>query len=408
VDVGREPPANNQRSQEMTVMPPALSDRDLLARLVAFDSTSRYSNRPIAEFICDYLDGPGVTILRNASDDGEKVNLIVRVASRGDSGDASGLILSGHMDVVPAEEPQWRSNPFTLTETADSYIARGAADMKGFVALAINLAREAAAGAAPLSAPLVLLLTFDEELGLLGAQHFQRTWRGEIPLPRNAIIGEPTELRVVRLHKGHLKMRITLGGVPAHSAYPHLGRSAIEPAGRIIVAMSALRTALEAERCETSIHFPQTPFVTLNVATIHGGSAVNIIPDRCVLEVGARVLPGMDSKMIIDRVRAAVLAVDDLPECTVEVTNDGPPLHAPADCAVHSALCRIIGQAGDEAVSYASDAGVFQQMGIDSVLYGPGTIEVAHKPNESLPKAEFVEARRVLERVIGEFCRTSR
>ncbi len=391
----------------MTAM---LSDRDLLARLVSFDSTSRYPNRPIAEFICDYLNVPGVTIARNESADGEKVNLVVRVAGEDGSLPAAaggGLILSGHMDVVPAEEPDWRTNPFELAEDPDAYYARGAADMKGFVALAMNVARDAAAARARMTAPLVLLLTFDEELGLLGAQHFQRTWNGELPLPRQAIIGEPTELRVVRLHKGHLKLRVTIRGIPAHSAYPHLGRSAIEPAARVIGALASLRQSLEAERCPASRHFPQTPFVTLNVGMIRGGSAVNVIPDRCVLDIGARVLPGMESTSIIGRVREAVAAAVDAADCTVEVLNDGPPLEAPADCAVCTRLMHIVGQARDEAVSYASDAGVFQQMGIDSVLYGPGTIEVAHKPNESLPKAEFAEARRVLDRVVGEFCRSA-
>ena len=203
-----------------------LTDAELLAKLVAFDSTSSNSNLPIADFIRDYLDTPGVEIADNPNENGSKVNLLIRVGSPDHDDERSGLLLSGHMDVVPALEPDWQSDPFTLTETSDAYIGRGACDMKGFLAVAINAARRAVERR--LRRPLVLLLTYDEELGTLGAQRFVETWDNASALPRNTVIGEPTSLRVVRMHKGHLVMRLTCHGRSAHSGYPQLGINAIE------------------------------------------------------------------------------------------------------------------------------------------------------------------------------------
>jgi acetylornithine deacetylase len=380
-----------------------MSDIELLRRLVAFDSTSANSNRPIADFICAYLGGPRFEVFRNEKPDEDKVNLVIRVGDPARFRDErAGLILSGHMDVVPAVEPEWESEPFALTERDGRLFGRGAADMKGFLALALNLARQFAEE--PLQAPLVLLLTFDEELGLLGAQHFQRTWDESIPLPKNAIIGEPTGMRVIRMHKGHLRVGITLRGRSAHSACPHLGRNAIEPAARVVTALAELRQALTRERVETSTYFRETPYATINVAQIAGGQAVNIIPDRCVIDVGGRVLPGMDSAGFIQRIRAAVDALEDLGECTVETVNVGPPLLAPADSEVHRFMCDLLSQTEDGAASYATDAGVFQQMGIDCVVCGPGPIDVAHRPNEFTTREDLAAARPIFQKAIRQFC----
>ena len=176
-----------------------LSDEALLARLVAFDTTSHKSNREIADFISDYLDRPGVRITRHPTADGAKLNLIV--AAGPEDGDR-GLVLSGHMDVVPAESEGWESDPFSLTQRDGSYVARGAADMKGFLALAIN--RLAAADIPRLRHQLVLLFTHDEETGTLGARRLLDDPAVVPPLPRATIIGEPTSLRILRMHKGHL------------------------------------------------------------------------------------------------------------------------------------------------------------------------------------------------------------
>jgi len=383
-------------------VPTLLANDKLLARLVAFDTTSRNSNLPLADFLADYLDRPGVAIARNPSADGTKTNLVVRVGPELDPNRRDGLVLSGHMDVVPAEEPEWRSDPFTLTDAGDRWIARGACDMKGFVALAAN--RLARVAAKPPVYPLMLLFTYDEEIGTLGARRFVETDASAAHLPRRAVIGEPTSLRAVRMHKGHLKLRLTFHGTAAHSGYPHLGVNAIEPAGKAIVALSRLRETLERERGSHAEAFPEVPYVALNVAQIAGGVATNIVPDRCVLDVGIRVLPGMAGNELAERVREAVAEALGGTPFALEVSGESPPLLLDANSDIHRAVCDAVHQRDTQSVSFATDAGWFQTAGMECVIFGPGTIEVAHKPNESLPKDEFARADALLEGLVHRFC----
>lgn len=384
-------------------MPASLSDAELLARLVAFDSTSRHSNLPIADFICDYLDRPGARIARNLSEDGLKVNLVITAGP--ERTDRSGIALSGHMDVVPAQEDGWTSDPFALTDRGDRWMGRGTADMKGFLALAVN--RFAARDPARLRHPLTLLLTRDEELGTLGAEYFVKTWSAPEVLPRDVVVGEPTSLRVVRMHKGYLKIRLTFHGVAAHSGYPHLGRNAIEPAAAAIAGLGALRAELEDERPQHHELFHEVPYPALNVGTVTGGSAINVVPDRCVVELGVRLLPDMSSEVMIERIRGRVAhsAPADT-RWTLDVLGESPAMALPADEPLHRDLCRRIGQQRSHAVQFATDAGWFQTIGCHCVVWGPGAIEVAHKPNEFLPKAEHRRAGEVLDALLHDRCGT--
>lgn len=400
---------------------PALNDKDLLARLVSFDSVSSKSNAPIAAFICEYLaENAGDTIRierveadANARGEGDsddpKLNLIATCGpSLADNTEQNGLILCGHLDVVPAGEPDWRSDPFRLTETGDMLIARGAADMKGFDALAINLLLEAAQHADALAYPLVVILTCDEEVGSIGAKqlvdHLQTAHRAET-LPRQCIIGEPTSLRAVRMHKGHLAIRITVRGTAAHSGSPHLGRNAIEPAGDIIIALRSLREQFERMQLDTSRYFAGVPYPVLNVVTIRGGGAINVIPECCIIDVGIRLMPGQQRDQAVAMVDECVReAAGDVP-VNVELTRENPPLLTDESAPLHRAICEMIDQHDSIGVSYASDGGWLSTIGFDCVLFGPGTIEVAHKPNEALPIEEFTRARTMLQQLVDRFCR---
>ncbi|MFL6194593.1 MAG: acetylornithine deacetylase [Thermoanaerobaculia bacterium] len=383
----------------------ALSDAELLARLVGFDSTSRNSNLPVVDFLCGYLDRPGVRIERNPSADGRKANVIAWLGPR-PTGDRRGLVLSGHMDVVPAEEEGWRHDPFTLTDEGDHWTGRGACDMKGFLALAANLAAEARTDR--WKAPLALVFTYDEEVGTLGAKRLTETFPEAALLPRAAIIGEPTSLRVARTHKGHFKLGVVLHGMSAHSGYPHLGRNAIEPAGRVIVALTRLRRELEGESPPNRELFPEVPYVPLNVGTVHGGSAINVVPDRCTVELGVRPLPGIASEELIDRVSRAVREAAAPFEPEITLLSDSPPLLLDEASPIHRHLCGLVGQNAGSSVSFATDAGWLQRLGLDCAIFGPGSIEVAHKPNEFLPKDEFAAARGLLERTVRRFCEDDR
>jgi acetylornithine deacetylase len=379
---------------------PGLSDAALLERLVAFDTTSRLSNLPLADFVSDYLDRPAVRVEKMRSQDGVKANLIIRAGPEREDGE--GLTLSGHMDVVPADEPEWRSEPFTLTREGETYVGRGVADMKGFLAVAIN--RLARLDPGRLRRPLALLLTYDEETGTLGARRFAER-RDEAPaLPRDVIIGEPTSLRVVRLHKGMIRLQLGFRGRAAHSGYPHLGRNAIEPAARAIDALARLRVEMEAERPPHGEHFPDVPYAALNVGLISGGSAVNVIPDRCTVQISIRLLPEMKAEEMTERVRAAV--ADALPGEQVELTSLGesPAMMLDERADLHRELCGMVGQHGSASVAFATDAGWLQTVGLRCAVFGPGSIEVAHRPNEFLPIAEFERAGELLDDIVRRRC----
>ncbi len=389
-----------------------LTDRDLLARLVGFDSTSSRSNLPIADFVCNYLERPGVTVERQPgparTSTGSKVNVIA-IAGPADAGPNTGpnngmggLTLSGHLDVVPAEEPGWNTKPFRMAEVEQRYVGRGTCDMKGSVALAMNLL--VAADPQRLDQPLALLLTFDEELGSLGAQHFARSWPADRPLPANVVVGEPTSLRAVRMHKGHLWIEVTIYGTAAHSGSPHLGHNAIEAATRVVSALSRLKDVFKQKRSDNSRFFSTVPFTVLNVARIAGGAAVNVIPDRCVIDLGVRLLPGMNTEAAIEWVRDAATKADPQSRITVKVRNNNPPMLLDADAAIHTALCEQLGQKQSFGVSFASDAGVLSELGMQCVLFGPGSIEAAHKPNEFVPIDEFNRAGEVLRQLVVKFC----
>lgn len=363
-----------------------MDDVELLARLVAFDTVSHRSNLALVDFLCEYA---GTRAERVPSPDGTKANLVLRFGP--DEGE--GLVLCGHMDVVPAEEEGWRGDPFRLREEDGRLFARGACDMKGFLAVATNLAKAEAGG---LRGPLVLLFTYDEETGTAGARDLVERSPLAATLPRRAIVGEPTELRVVRMHKGHVRVRITVHGVAAHSALPHLGRNAIEAAARVLASLRGLRHRLEQAGGPNASHFPEVPYVTLNVGMIQGGVATNVVPDRCVIDVGVRPLPGMEGAEVVAQVRAAVAnAAGDAP-FGIDVPGESPPLLLERGSALHGTLCAAAGQEGDAAVCYATDGGWLAKAGIACAVFGPGSISVAHKPNEFVTRADLARARTVL------------
>jgi acetylornithine deacetylase len=349
--------------------------------------------------VCNYLDRPGVRIERQTGSDDTKVNVI---AIAGPDTATGGLTLSGHLDVVPAEAADWNTRPFQMAEVEQRYVGRGTCDMKGSVALAMNLL--AAADPQQLRQPLALLLTFDEELGSLGAQHFARSWPADRPLPVNVVVGEPTSLRAIRMHKGHLWMEVTIHGTAAHSGSPHLGHNAIEAGTRVVTALTRLADVFKQKRSNNSRYFSTVPFTVLNVGRITGGTAVNVIPDRCVIDLGLRLLPGMNTEAAIEWVRDAVTKADPRSRISVNVRNNTPPMLLDEDAAIHTALCEQLGQNQSFGVSFASDAGVLSELGMQCVLFGPGSIEVAHKPNEFVPIDEFNRAAVILRQLVAKFC----
>jgi acetylornithine deacetylase len=376
---------------------------DLYARLVGIETTSSRSNLDAIDLLEERLDRPWIERRRFASPDGSKANLFARIGPPADAAARRGLILSGHTDCVPADEPDWTVERFALTERDDRWLGRGTADMKGFVALAATTA--AAIDPARLAAPLCLLFTYDEEVGMHGAREFARQWRaaGDEPLPRACLIGEPTSLVAMRLHKGHMKLRVTLHGRAAHSGTPHHGENAIEAAAPVIAALGELRRELEREPPPLAELFPEAPFVPLNVATVRGGVAINVVPDRCEIELGFRPMPGSDLDAVRERVEERIRAAAPA-SAEIELVGLSEPLLTGEDSELHRELCAHGGQRASRGAPFATDGGPLAALGLESVVWGPGSIEVAHRADEWMPKRDLFRSAELLPRLVDRFC----
>ena len=368
--------------------------------MVAFDTTSSESNLAFVDFVSTLLDRPGIRVERLPSENERKANLIA-VAGPDPEDEGDGLLLCGHTDVVPAVEPGWTGDPFSLRKDGDRLIARGTCDMKGFVALAVN--RLAAAKTDRLERPLGLLLTYDEEVGTLGARRYAEAG-ASIPLPRRTIVGEPTSLCPVRLHKGHLRLRLVTTGVPAHSALPALGRSAVVPAARAIVALAELNRALGEESPRAAEHFAEAPCSSINVGRVAGGTAANVVPERCEVLIGIRLLPGVDPDAMTARVAEAVQAVIGEAGWALEPVALSPAMEAAEGSDLLSALREASGRTEDRGAAFATDAGWLERAGHHCILFGPGSIEVAHRPDEYVPAGELARAGEVLDGQIARWC----
>lgn len=323
-----------------------------------------------------------------------------------------GVILSGHTDTVPVEGQPWDSDPFRLTERTGQAAgddgrlqARGSADMKGFIALALALAPEAAAR--PLKVPLHLALSHDEETGCLGAPALIRALPTDLARPALAIIGEPTAMQVANRQKGCNFFRTRVMGLEGHSSAPDRGVNAILAATEIIAEIE--RVAAEARARTHPEHGFDPPHTTLNIGTIAGGAAVNIIARDCEFEWDLRNIPDDDAvamKARIDRFIATDLlprmrAAHSAAAIETEVITAVPPLVPDPNSPAEALARRLTGANGTTAVSFATEAGLFQQAGIPAIVCGPGSIDVAHRPNEYITRGELAAGAQFLDRLLA-------
>jgi len=360
---------------------------DLLTRLVAFDTTSARSNTPLVAFVADYLAGHGVESELIPTADGAKASLFATVGPR----DLPGIGLSGHTDVVPADAAAWSADPFTLRETDGRLYGRGTADMKGFLACVLAMVPEFRRR--NLKVPVHLLFSYDEETGCTGVRPMITELGRRLAKPRAVIVGEPTSMAVVDAHKGPVRWQVEITGRAAHSSMSHLGANAIVAAAKLIG---------EAERIEaelTHTHAPRfvPPFPTLQVTEIQGGNASNIVPATCRFGFEIRAVAGVD----VDAVEARLLdfaRTQCLPslrrvapesDIVIRQTNRVPPFEAERISEVVSLALKLAGQNETAAVSYATEAGLFQAAGVPAVVCGPGDIAQAHTADEWIAVSEI-------------------
>jgi acetylornithine deacetylase len=375
----------------------------MLAELVRFDTTSRDGNIPLIEFVEDYLDSWGIPHFRVDYEAGKKTNLFATIGPD----IAGGIVLSGHTDVVPVDGQTWASNPFELTERDGRLYGRGTCDMKGFIAVALALVPQFKA--ANLKTPIHLALSCDEEVGCKGVRPLVAHIRDHMKKPRAVIVGEPTSMQVVNAHKAALTFSTEVTGHEAHSSLTDQGVNAIMVAGELLGEISRIREDLTA-RGDPSHRF-NPPYSTIHVGVIEGGTAKNIVPRRCAFQWETRLLPLDDPAEVPARFEKFAASLEPAMKKIAgdtginnHQTNVVPGL-APEDNspAEHLAL-HLAGANGTHAVSYCTEAGLFQQIGIPAIICGPGSIEQAHKPDEYIDISEMQKCEVFMNRLL-EHCR---
>ena len=373
-----------------------------LARLVRFDSVSRNPLLDLGAWLAEQAESAGMRVETFRTAPG-KVN-VVASAGPADTGDGEGLALCGHMDVVPVDGQDWSSDPFVLTERGGALYGRGACDMKGFIAAAVAAVERLPL--ARLERELVLIWTHDEEVGGLGSAALSGQLAGR-RLPRATWIGEPTGFQMCRYHPGHLAVKIVCRGRAAHSSRPSLGLNAIQMAARVILRLEQLAEALQAR----TVDLPglPTPYTVLNPGCIHGGAAVNIVPERAELMVGLRPPPGIASAWLLEALEDALAELDATYReqgggITVEPEHELAALLTPADTALERLLRPHAAHPESGGAPFGTDGGNLTALGAAPLVFGPGSIDLAHRPDEHIPRHALQRAAEMIEAVARARC----
>jgi acetylornithine deacetylase len=369
-----------------------------LADLVAIDSASTRSNRPVIDYLQARLQRLGFRLHPRGYRDAagaEKINLVACAGPHSEPPGRGGLALVGHTDTVPFD-PAW-TEALVLQEREGRLFGRGACDTKGFIA-AILAALEAVDLQA-LTRPLVAVFTADEELGCLGAK---RLLEERALQPALAIVGEPTGLRPVRAHKGFCHAEFEVRGHEGHSAYPHTGRSAIFDAARTLLAIEEVAAEITEE-----VHPDfEPPWTTLNVGLVEGGKALNVIPGSCRFSLEWRPIPGQPPERLtelLDRQIARLKGEDPGFEASYRVVRRDPGVEVRPDAPLVRFLEQESGQPSGT-VSFGTELPYFVALGAEGCVFGPGDIRVAHKTGEYVPRDQLEQAVRILARAITRFC----
>lgn len=356
--------------------------RAILADLIAFPTISADSNLELIAYAADRLGALGARISVMRDDSGRKANLFATLGP--DTG--GGIVLSGHSDVVPVADQDWSSDPFTLREAEGRLYGRGTCDMKGFIAACLAVAPRYAA--ADLRRPVHFSLTYDEEVGCLGARHLVDELAVQDIRPAVAIIGEPTGMKIIEGHKGCCEYTTVFTGLEGHGSLPHRGVNAVEYAVRYVARLMELREELKCVASPDSRFDP--PFSTVQVGRLTGGVAHNVIPGHCVLDWEMRPVRPEDRTRLLAAIEA--YARDSLlpemravaPEAAIvtHVIGEVEGLLPASDNEARAILSELTGANDAGVVSFGTEAGLFQSLGMSVVVCGPGSIEQAHKPDE--------------------------
>lgn len=370
----------------------------ILCELISIESISSNSNLDIIACIEKILASSGVSARRVPSPDGRKASLL---ASLGPA-DRPGVVLSAHTDVVPVDGQAWTVPPFAGVLRDARVYGRGATDMKGF--LAVVLANVPRLKEAAIAAPVHLAFSYDEEVGCRGAPDLVRALVQSVAMPALAIVGEPTIMRVVRAHKGKVARRLTFTGRTGHSAMPHRAANAVDAAVAIAHALRGLADE-EIARGDDAAFDP--PYTTIHVGSLHGGSAVNLVPERAVLEYEIRTMPGRDAGEILARIDELVACERDRLRnnaAEADIISEEISAYPGLDIGADDAATRLMAQlAGDTqpatTVAFGTEAGLYAQAGIATLVCGPGDMARGHKADEWIGLDELAAANAMMDRL---------
>jgi acetylornithine deacetylase len=372
----------------------------MLEALVGLPTVSRDSNLELIDFVTRYLASHGVEARLVVSDCGEKANLYATVGPMA----PGGVVLSGHTDVVPVDGQDWATDPFHIAERDGLLYGRGTCDMKGFIAIALALVPEMDR----LRQPIHFALSYDEEVGCLGAPRLIDAMTAELPRPRAVIVGEPTGMRVVTAHKSMFIFETEVRGFEAHSSKQNLGVPAVMVAGRLVNWL-AEQQARNRERARADSPF-EPGYSTLHCGMIRGGTAQNITAKECRFVTDIRTLPEEDPLEFFRGLER--FAREDLepemhtvhPDTGIrfDIRSQVPGFAARDDDPAVVLAKQLTGQNDTESVAYGAEAGQFQQAGLSVVICGPGSIDQAHQPNEFISVDQFEQGEAFIRRLIAQ------
>ena len=377
---------------------PLPSMQEQFAALIAAPSVSctqpslDQTNRPVIELLAAWLGDLGFACDIQEIELG-KFNLVATFGSG-----PGGLVLAGHSDTVPYDDALWNTDPLKLTEVDGRWVGLGSCDMKGFFALIIEAVRGLIDQ--PFKQPLIILATCDEESSMSGAKALAEAGR---PLGRAAVIGEPTGLKPIRLHKGVMMERIDILGRSGHSSDPSLGHSALEAMHGAIGELMQLRQQWQREYNNAQFSVPQP---TLNFGCIHGGDNPNRICGQCSLEFDLRPLPGMDPHVLRAAIRQKLEPLAELHQVQIDygpLFGEVPPFEQSADAELVRVAERLTGHTA-AAVGFGTEAPYFQRLGCETLVLGPGDIACAHQPGEYLEMSRLQPTVRLLRELIEHYC----
>lgn len=375
---------------------------DLLERLIGFDTESSKSNLELVAAVEDYLKGLGVDYVKIPNSIGDKAALFATIGPKIDGG----VVLSGHTDVVPVAGQAWTSDPFTLRREGSKVYGRGACDMKGFDAICLAMIPEFQK--ANLSRPIHILLSYDEETSCLGPLDTIARFGVDLPRPGAVLVGEPTLMQVADAHKAIATYRTTVHGHEAHSSKPHLGANAIETACDLVTELYRLAVELVAAGDPSGRFDP--PFSTIQVGTIHGGTARNILAKQCVFHWEFRSLPGVPQTLALDHLEHYAAAVGT-PKLTRFAKNafietvtevEVPGLRPESGSSAESLALKLAQSNRTITVPFATEAGQFQLAEVPAIVCGPGSIDQAHQPDEYIEIAQIEAGLAFMRRLAAE------